>query len=277
MNSATFLLKGFERKRITSNLELYVRPDGSDLNKGLENNAAGAKKTIQAAINEMWNYHGDGYSINVNVSEGTFDGGIYVNSAHVSAEFSRLNVIGASRTQTIVNETARSGVNGAVIVYSGLSMGVGSLTMNYTIPSGTTGSHYMFYSVCGSYVWGTNLNLNVINNSVGVVACSGFAVDVSSYIQADNFALTGSMTYAMVVTHGSYLRLTGTNSINGTVSSATAVATTCSTIAAGGTVTGTVTGKRYTVYGNGVIDGTSGANHFPGTIAGTVASGGQYL
>ncbi|MDH7791872.1 hypothetical protein QBD00_002784 [Ochrobactrum sp. AN78] len=43
-------------------------------------------------------------------------------------------------------------------------------------------------------------------------------------------------------------------------------------------ITGSATGKRYTVYANGTI-GTSGsgANYFPGSVAGTVASGGQYL
>jgi hypothetical protein len=41
---------------------------------------------------------------------------------------------------------------------------------------------------------------------------------------------------------------------------------------------GTVTGKRYDVRTNAVIDTNSaGASHFPGNVAGTVATGGQYV
>jgi hypothetical protein len=43
------------------------------------------------------------------------------------------------------------------------------------------------------------------------------------------------------------------------------------------TVAGTATGKRYVASFNGVIDTFGkGANHFPGDVAGTTDSGGQY-
>lgn len=42
--------------------------------------------------------------------------------------------------------------------------------------------------------------------------------------------------------------------------------------------TGTATGKRYSAVSNGVIDTNGGgANYFPGNVAGTTATGGQYL
>jgi hypothetical protein len=47
--------------------------------------------------------------------------------------------------------------------------------------------------------------------------------------------------------------------------------------AAGYTVTGSVTGTRYSAVTNGIINTSgAGANYFPGTVAGSTATGGQY-
>jgi hypothetical protein len=45
-----------------------------------------------------------------------------------------------------------------------------------------------------------------------------------------------------------------------------------------GSVTGTATGKRYNILSGSIVDTFgSGSTYFPGDVAGTTATGGQYL
>lgn len=61
------------RRRLTGNLTLYVRTDGSDSNDGLANSASRAFATIQKAIDTACvTYDGSGYAGTIQVQDGTW-------------------------------------------------------------------------------------------------------------------------------------------------------------------------------------------------------------
>ncbi len=70
------------KQRLSGNLDLYVRSDGSDTNNGLANTAAGAFATIQAAVNTLGLYDFATYTVTIHVGVGI--GGTYAGATLAS-------------------------------------------------------------------------------------------------------------------------------------------------------------------------------------------------
>lgn len=97
-----------------------------------------------------------------------------------------------------------------------------------------------------------------------------------------NINISGTCEYFLVSNGGftgaSNIYLMSDVSLNGIATSATVRAIYAGQILITGSITGSVTGKRYTCsYGGCIITGNKGANAIPGTIAGTCDSSSTYV
>jgi hypothetical protein len=127
----------------------------------------------------------------------------------------------------------------------------------------------------GGYIQTGNLEFNT-GLGVHFYAQNGGQIDV----QNDYAVLAASTNHIVADTHGainipnSYtITVSGTPGFN-----AFAVSRTLGRLSVVATITGSATGKRYFAETNSVIDTQgSGSNYFPGNVAGSTSTGGQYV
>ncbi len=260
------------RELLTAARTYYVRTDGVDTNTGLVNSATGAFLTIQNVISTL---DLGGYVATVQVADGTYTGGMvapYVTGGVVGD--ASVIVQGNSGTpgNVIVSVTSLN----AVLAYAttgGTIFKVKDMELRTT----TGGS-------CISAIGPTQLRFENIRFGVcagaHIYANSGALIWVSG-----NFSTVGNAVQHYVADHNSCISLNGyTDTYSGTLtfSSANAVASSGAVLAAeGATQTvaggGSVTATRYLAQINGaIVTGGAGANFFPGNVAGSSPTGGQY-
>jgi hypothetical protein len=251
------------REVLSANRTYFVRTDGSDSNDGLTNSAGGAFLTIQAAVNAALSIDNRTFSVTISVQSGTYTGAVVIGAPMIGSGV--LSIAGTSATISTTSLTCITTSNGARVTLSGLTL------------TTTTG---------GNCIQATSGSVVTLGASMVFGACAGvahMAAQFYAYISADvAYSITGSCgrhLYAESATI--YCGNARTITITGTPAFATAFAV-CLTggliTTAGNTYSGAVgTGTRYTVSLNGVINTFGGgASYFPGTIAGSTATGGQY-
>jgi len=264
---------------MTKNMDLYVSyAIGNDANDGTANDAGHALKTIQRAIDIAWNYRPSQYTLTIHIADSQF----YTAFATPFWAGPNLQIIG--------NEPAPSGV---------LVTGVGapgpfkhactiSGNQNVTVagikvamPSTDSG-----HQGCGFYIGGGAVvqirnceggfcdGYHIFSGYGGLVSISGsYKIDGGSFGQILNCSGGSQMT-----TYACSFIFTTTVSANCFMSSFNGY----SQFTSGGGLTnfvnpGNFTGKKFFAQLNAVIDtGGAGVNFFPGTIAGTTETGGQY-
>lgn len=262
-NDKTKISNGFEV--LTSSRNYYVRTDGDDDNDGLSNTSNGAFATIQHAIDVAANtLRTVDYNMIINVADGTYSEG----------QINLKPILGNGYVSIIGNTTTPS----SVIVDGGFSSQYNP-TFYYIqgIKLQTTGAlAYALTSRFATIKFGK------------LVFDTGFTNQISALenglIQSiDDYSITGAATRHIYATKYGIVNLTGTTTLQmwGTLAFTNFVDVREISYlnASGATITGgTITGKRYYATMNSVINTNGGgANFFPGDVAGSTASGAQYI
>lgn len=259
------------RTLLSADLNLFVATTGNDNNNGTSPSTPFA--TIQAAVNAvMHNYDFNGFAPIINVANGTYTSGAKVSGSPLGIGGTRqLTIIGNSATPTacvinVTNDSCFLGFNGAFFAVTGFalsatgtaqSQGAGVLSFSSAI------------SVVGGMSFGTCAFAHIYASG-GVVSVSGaynitanspthFGADASGFVNIISVTATiaGGLTFsaAFATSQRAGLIQIATSSFPGS----------------------TPTCTRFIVAQNGVISTNGGGvNIFPGTIAGVIASGGQY-
>jgi hypothetical protein len=254
------------REVLTAARTYYVRTDGSDSNNGLSDYFGGAFLTIQRAVDEVAN---------------TLD----INS------------------QTVVIQVADGAYNAPVVLKPFLGRGPVTILGNSSVPANVTITLSTADCIAASSAerwhiegfklsitggpfnclesFGTILTFASINFGAStqhhIVAAQGGTV-----VAAGNYEISGNALFHLSAQHNAVVflnnravTLSGTPAFtNGFVFSSSGSVV----IARSMTFSGAATGPRYGVTLNGVIDTNGGgASYFPGSSAGSVATGGQYV
>lgn len=262
----TFPQSGGPREVLTANRTYYVRTDGSDSNTGLANTTGGAFLTLQKAWNVILTLDLAGFSVTIQVADGTYTAGIVTALAPLGgAVIVRGNP--TTPANVIIGTTS---ANCFGFSYKGPSVNVRGMTLQTT----TSGS--------GIFA-GSNCQVQFDNIVFG--ACASFHISVNTggqVINTGNYDISGSAVIHALAQSGGQITLASgaTVNITGTpaFSSSFAQAQSGSVVtSAGVTWSGSATGVRYSATLNGVIQVFgAGATYFPGGTAGATATGGQY-
>lgn len=250
--SLSVVAANLDDRKINASPDIYVRADGNDSNSGFVNTADGAVATLAKAAAIASSFR----EAVVNVGAGTFGAfSLYENGIDIS-------LVGAGEGVTVVGNVSAGGRN---VVIS-----VSDLTVTAVKADGEG---------CG--LWGDCIDFAANPDGAHATASNGAWVDFGAHTISGGAA--------------SHLRAEGRGwaTIEGTITVAADVTFTDGFAVAAGPFAVvdmpygvptidlgvyTVTGPRYLVERNSVIDTQgSGAMYFPGTVAGSAASGGQYL
>lgn len=265
----TLRLKTETRTRINSNLTVYVSTTGNDSNDGL---SVGAPfLTLQKAVNVLANnYDFNGFTATIQLADGTYTSGLDTTGLLFSGPVT-LNGNSVTPTNVVISTTSSNCI-------AHRSNGGGSLTVqNIKLQTTTSGS-------CITSSGNALLNLGV---GINFGACAGSHIFAWSFgrIQVLNsYTISGGASVAHVladlqgqlfINSGITVTLTGTPAFG----SYFAMSSHASLVyAVSVTWSGAATGTRYSASGNGVIETSGGgATYFPGSVAGTVTTGGQYI
>jgi hypothetical protein len=253
------------RELLSANRTYYVRTTGSDGNDGLTSGTAFL--TIQKAVNTALALDMSIYSVAIDVGPGTFaEGNLLTVNGNGNA---RITIQGAGYAQTTI-----SGVNygvqatyGVVLTLKDIDItaGIIGLTANYGAVVNLAGT--VQFSGGGSYLIAASNGANVVavGGTVRINADTTYIVNVNS-IGAVQFAVA-TVVIAKNISVGATINATELGVVRCTASSVTWDVS-----------AGTVTGQRYRASLNAVIDTITagGGSYFPGTVAGSVSTGGQY-
>lgn len=267
------------RTKLTSALTLYVNGStGSDSNNGLTSGSAFA--TIQHAINVLQqNYDLNGQAVTISIADGTYApvyiSGPFIGDNRPSADTNTSPLVtlsGDTTTPTNCSIASTTSASALTVVH-GARINIQGFSLSSTSGNG-------IYAAYGSLVF--------LTGAVNFGACSGTqtsqiaAFDSATVRILANFTVSaGAPSFVHVGYSGCVEAIGITGTFNGTpaYSFYTAYADTLGMIAFNGcTLSGSATGTRYAISSNAVADTYgAGANFFPGSVAGTTSTGGQYI
>lgn len=256
---------GGGRELLSAARTYYVRTDGGDSNTGLSNTSGGAFLTVQKAIDVASSIDNNGYDITIRIGTGTFTAS---NTLKTIIGSGKIIIRGdaSDLTSTVISTTAGDCFKNSTGYY-------GAYDLQYMkLQTSTSGD---CLSLIGSGV--------ITFGNVAFGACAGThaIVGVGCFMQANaNYTINGSASTHLGAFDAGQIRtqsITVTLSGSPAFSNAFAISGRAGSILANGiSYSGSATGKRYDVSLNGIILTAGGANHFPGSIAGVSATGGQY-
>jgi len=257
------------RAVLTAARTYYVRTDGSDSNTGLANTSGGAFLTIQKAIDTVGSLDLSIYNVTIQVGAGTYTQNpvlkTLVGSGSVTLQGDTTtpsNVVLSPASGSCLNVSNITGLwnitgfqtistGGAIqLLVSNAYLGLG--VMDYGDAAGN-GIH--IYGGTGARLSQSAVNKTISATNFGYhIFLDNNAVFYGSSTRATT--LTGNPTFISYVsaTNGANLR-NGVETFSGSVTS----------------------GKKYEATQNATIASAGGANPYPGTIAGTTSTGGQYV
>lgn len=259
---------GYAGQVITADLNIYVRLDGNNANDGLENTAARALRTIQAAVDRAASIINLlGYQIKINVANGTY------------LEHVILKSFLGSQQITIIGQGENS------IFESSMGWNEVVLARNVAGPGWRLESlrlHPFTYQDSTIRITHSVLDLVAITWS-GSVATAIIVAETNSVVE-----ISGNHTFVGGGTAPTWIMASTSSTVN--VSSCNCalggniyrfdyfVYATASVIYAKQfSYSGSCVGYRYVAIKNGVIDvAERGTLIFPGTLAGVTNTGGQY-
>lgn len=250
------------REVLTADRTYFVSTAGNDSNDGLTGGTPFL--TIQHAIDVLSVLDAGAFDVTVDIADGT-----YAENIVLASPLGTGSLIMDGNTGAHANVLIGSG--------SGNSIFMEDFSARWTIQGVKVGS------AAGGGV-GVNISIGkVVLLGVDFGACGRAHVEVGRGGRCDILAaytITGgaqwhySSSFGVILADGFAVTLTGTPAF----SSAFARASLGGQVGAYAmTFSGAATGKRYDSTLNAVLDtGGGGATYFPGTIAGTTATGGQY-
>lgn len=253
-------------RALTQPTTYYVRADGNDANTGTTNTAGGAFRNIQRAVDVAYSYGPSGFLVTIMVGAGS-----YQRVATPNRPGPSLLIIGDETTPANV-AIAASGVDGFAV----FGPNVVEVRGVKSSASGTGNAGFIAYG---------GATLTTRNCETG--ACGGACLQAfgggALFVNGHRFA--GSCSAFYLANVGGYLAIRGTQTITTAVTVGVAVAQVQETgvlAASGGAPVsfvnpGNVSGLRYVVNTNGVINTAGGGpTFFPGGNNAT-ESGGQYV
>jgi hypothetical protein len=255
------------RWRLSANTTFNVATTGSDTTG--DGSSGNPWATLQHAIDFVSNNVDlNGFAVQINVAAGTYAGftasGAWVGAITGGSVNPPVTLNGDTTTPANVT------INGTCIVTFCCAIGVQGFT--FTGSTGINTSRYSLIQITGNCTFaGTNAVHMQIGRFGTVVVAAGYTIagttPSSHWVVVNNGVL--------IVNGGLTLTLSGTPAFSNGFINASKCATTNT---AGITFAGTgATGARYAVSTNAVVDtGGGGANYFPGSVAGSTATGGQY-
>jgi hypothetical protein len=256
------------REKLTAARTYYVRTDGSNSNNGLANTSGGAWLTLQYAVDWITqNIDCGGNTVTLQVGAGTFAGFSVFSSVVGSAAqtLSGLVLLGDTTTPTncVINSTITCTGNNAVVRIAGFSFTAAGGDCLYASGGG-------WISVYGNVNFASAANYHMHTNVCGVIVVAATSYTITAGASIHYYA----EKCGVIEVNSTGVTITGTPAF----SLAYATASMGYLKHSGCTFTGSATGKRYISQLNGVVDsGSGGANYFPGNVAGTTATGGQYV
>ena len=264
--SAYLVSAGLIREKLTSNRTYYVRTDGGDGNTGLVNTSGGAFLTLPGALSRVAQIDFNGFTVTIQLADGTYTAGGVVPVTVGQADIDDLIIQGnAGAPGNVIISTSGSD---CVLANAGTRVKVKDVELR-----GTSGASCL--NALGGVIWFENIRFGTTNLHHVTAAYGGVV------LAQGNYAITGG-----AYTHMS-AALCGTIQIYGrtvTITGTPAIANFAQAALLGNlhvgtnTYTGSTTGKRYDVMSNSVINAAGGgASYFPGSIAGSAVTGGQYL
>ena len=276
--SVRFPLTG-GREKLAADRTYYVRTDGSNANNGLANTAAGAWATLQYAYDYIaGNIDFGGKSVTIKVADGTYTAGLIVAGPWTGGGTLVVEGNVAAKANCSIEVATGSSPFYILATLPG-QLGIKGFRLKSTY---ATSVALVNHSGRGTIVL-SNLELAGASTT-GYSGMIHAGEDGGRIIVASDIAITGSAAAFIVAVSGGRIQFYGqTIPLTGTLnfSWAFALSTGLSEITAGGAtfnVAGaTVTGTRYSVSNNAIINtGGGGANYFPGSIAGGASAGGIY-
>ncbi|MBO9679576.1 MAG: hypothetical protein J7556_15140 [Acidovorax sp.] len=253
------------RERLTAARTYYVRTDGSDSNDGLSNTAGGAFLTVQKAIDTLCSLDLGLFNCTVQIGAGT-------------------------RTAALTLKKYVTG--GGVAILLGDTTTPANVTMNVTGNHCVTGMECGLWQVTGMklqtsssgyavFASGKTANVELRNIDFGACAGGHVAVGAGGFVRySANCTISGGGPSHWQIANGSSLIAAAINiTLTGTPAFTTfANADSLSIITVQSvTFSGLATGARYSSTVNSAINTFgAGASYFPGSTAGSTATGGQY-
>lgn len=257
------------RTRLNSNLVVYVSPSGVDAH-GNGFSAGNPFNTISYAYSYIQsNYDLNGFNLTIQLANGTYGQAILNGKIAGQIGGGSITINGSATPGAVVIQPSANGqgiiavIGTAIITLSGLTINSGSFT-------GCTG---VFCYPFSTVIFGPNVTFGAIPGGSHIQNQQG-------QVQLYNYAITGGATNHLVSSQGN-ITLQGVGTITGEPAFTNfALAQNIGAIIAFNTASyaGAVTGNRYTCTMNGIINTQGGgASFFPGSVAGSVSTGGQYV
>lgn len=250
------------REVLTAARTYYVRSDGSNNNTGLTNSASGAFLTLAKAISVVAALDLSTFAVTIQIGLAGSYAGFSVTAPFVGSSGSSVTVLGntASASSYVITSTVTV-QNQATIIINGVDF------------SPTSGDALAVQR--GSFV---TLGVNTFGTAT---ARQILATDSSTVTIAGILTMDGGAAQWILATGNSTISSNGfAHVFSGTPAYSTTVAAQTGSIISvvNGAPSGSATGTRYSAVTNAVIfTNGGGANHFPGNVAGSTATGGQYV
>lgn len=272
------------RELLTADRTYYVRTDGSDSNNGLSNTSGGAFLTLQKAIDTVASIDISIFNVTIQLASGTYSSG--------SAATYLKSIIGSGAVTIIGDIITPSNV---VITSSATAtIYANAVSGNYVLRgfkiTNTVGHSLQAMQAPTSIAIG-DLDFGASGQWHIVVARAAYVSNIDYLGNTLSYIISGSASGHILLFGGGNIGFgngnpgapasSGNITENVTFSNVFIACSTCSSqfvnfsypVSGGKTVTGT----RYSVTANGVIASGGGSSFFPGSAAGSAATGGQYL
>ena len=253
---------------LTANRTYYVRTDGSDSNNGFANTSGGAFLTVQKAVDTIAGLDIAGFTVTIQIADGTYNGAVTLKNVLGFASPGNLVIQGNNSTpaNVVINNSSGAGFSAdSLFVVWDIK------DLKITTGGGLGGIWAVNCSVrFGNLDFGACTFAHIFANNGANVTC------LSNYTISGNSGIHVCHVNANIAIQGKTVTLTGTPAF----ATAFAYTDSLSLFAVSGPCifNGSATGKRYQATLNGIIrTGGQGASYLPGDVAGTTATGGQYV